>query len=486
MPKDLPARPHLDHLKHEAKALHRAFAAGAPEAVARVVAVLGPRTALKLTEAQRVVAREYGFASWARLRTRVEASRGIDDAVGAFLDAVLAENRARAEQVLATEPNIVRVSPGVAAALGRERELRDLLDADPDAVRRAEGTPPSQPLGWLCFSPFHGRSQALDAELAACLRLLLDRGADPNVTATQYKLPALYAVTGMWNVPRIARMLLESGARPTDGESVFHAAERFHEEALALLLEFGVDVNQVGDWGNTPLYFLLRYWDVERHPAVGRGIRWLLDHGADPDVRSGAEQETALHMAVRRGQSADVVRLLLDRGADPRAERGDGRSAWLLARQGGHGTLATLLEQAGADSVPLSATDQLLEACASGDVDRAERLGSPDLLGQLDPEDLWLFRDAARRGDLPVVRACLAAGLPVNGLDELGATPLHHAAITGRDQVAAVLMRAGADLGIRDNEHRATPLEWARFGAEKIREPDGDYDATIDALNAPA
>ena len=30
--RQLPARPHLDHLKHEAKALHHAFAAGDPDA----------------------------------------------------------------------------------------------------------------------------------------------------------------------------------------------------------------------------------------------------------------------------------------------------------------------------------------------------------------------------------------------------------------------------------------------------------------------
>lgn len=402
--------------------------------------------------------------------------------VNAFLNAVQEPNRARAEQILATEPGIVAISPGVAAALGRVRELRDLLDADPDAVRRQEGTPPSSPLGWLCFSPFHGRSPALDAELASCVRLLLDRGADPNVTATQYILPALYAVTGLRNVPGIARMLLEAGASPTDGESVFHAAECFHEEALALLLEFDVDLNQTGDWGNTPLYFLLRYWDIERHPAVGRGLRWLLDHGAEPDVRSGVERETALHVAVRRGQSPETIRLLLDHGADPRAARADGRSVWLLARRSGQEALAAILEQAGATPVPLSAADQLLEACASGDVGRAERLASPELLRQLEPEDLHLCRDAARRGDVSAVRACLSAGFPVNGLDEFGATPAHHAAIAGRDEVVALLMRAGADLGIRDNEHHATPLEWARFGADHIREPDGNYSATIDAL----
>lgn len=484
MSKGLPARPHLDYLKHEAKALVRAFAARVPEAVGRVEAVLGPRTALRLTDAQRVVAREYGFASWARLRTRVAASRGVGAAVDTFLKAVLDQSRSRAEQVLTTEPTIARVSPAVAAALGRVRELGDLLDADPGSVERAEGDPPSSPLAWLCFSPYHGVSEALDAELAACARLLLDRGADPNVRATRYALPALYAVTGQSNVPVIARMLLEAGARPTDGESVHHAAERYHEEALALLLEFGVELNQVGDWGNTPLYFLHRYWDVERHPAVGRGIRWLLDHGADPNIRSGAERETALHAAVRQGQSPDVIRLLLDRGADPRAERGDGRSAWLLARRSGQAALATVLELAGALPTPLSPADQLLEACASGSVGLAEQLATPALLRELDPEDLRLLRDAARRGDIPVVQACLAAGFPVNGLDEFGATPLHHAAIAGRAQVVSVLLPVGADLRIRDHEHRATPLEWAQFGAQHIRELDGDYPATIAALSS--
>jgi ankyrin repeat protein len=118
-------------------------------------------------------------------------------------------------------------------------------------------------------------------------------------------------VTGHRNVPRIARLLLDAGANPTDGESAFHAAERFHEESLELLLEFGVDLNFTGEWGNTPVYFLLQYWDIEREERVRRGLLWLLRHGAHPDVRCGRERETALHVAVRRGQSPETLRLLL-------------------------------------------------------------------------------------------------------------------------------------------------------------------------------
>ncbi|MHB1327205.1 MAG: ankyrin repeat domain-containing protein [Gemmatimonadales bacterium] len=482
MSQDLPARPHLDHLRHQAKSLLRGFASGRPEAIARVERAIGPHPILKLADAQRVLAREYGFSSWAKLRTRVEALRGADSAVDAFLAAILDQDRSRAEQTLAAEPGIAAISPAVAAALGRERELRQLLDRDPGVARRLEGAPPAEPLAWLCFSPFHGQGAAQDAGFESCARLLLQLGADPNARASRYQVPILYAVTGMWNVPRIARLLLEAGANPTDGESVFHAAERFHEEALELLLEFGVELNHVGDWGNTPLYFLLLHWNMERYPRTRRGLDWLLEHGADPNIRSGVLQETALHAAVRRGQSAAVVRLLLDHGADARAVRRDGKSVWMLARRSGSPETVALLEQAGAVADPLSAADRLLEACASGNEQEAARLALPALLAEMDTEGQRLIHEAARRGDVPVVRACLSAGYPVNGEDEFAAAPLHHAAIEGRHTVVELLLDAGARLDLRDREHGATPLGWAVFGADHVSAPGADYPATVEAL----
>ncbi|MFC7240926.1 ankyrin repeat domain-containing protein [Catellatospora aurea] len=44
----------------------------------------------------------------------------------------------------------------------------------------------------------------------------------------------------------------------------------------------------------------------------------------------------------------------------------------------------------------------------------------------------------------------LAAGLPVNGADKEGATPLHHAERAGADDVVAALHEAGADPGLTD------------------------------------
>jgi hypothetical protein len=77
--RELPRRPSLDHLKNEAKALHRAYARGDADAVSRTHAALGRRAELKLLDAQRVIAHEYGFSKWAELRETVIARLAMQD-----------------------------------------------------------------------------------------------------------------------------------------------------------------------------------------------------------------------------------------------------------------------------------------------------------------------------------------------------------------------------------------------------------------------
>jgi ankyrin repeat protein len=476
----LPARPDLDHLKHEAKALHRAFARAEPSAVARVHAVLRAATALKLTEAQRVIAREYGFASWARLRAHVAAARGIDEAVEAFLGAVVSGNARAARSTLQTEPRIAAASLHVAAALGHDDDVRRLLRDDPAQLTAPRGPLAAEPLLWLTHSPFlPGASQP--GRFAQCMRLLLDAGADPNARPASGGPPALYGVTGLHDAPALARMLLEAGANPTDGESLHHAAEQFHEECLELLLAFGGDVDARGDWGNTPLYFLLLYHDLGHAPRTLQGVRWLLAHGADPNVPCGDEDETALHVAARRGQPAAVIRLLLEHGADAHARRGDGATAWRLAARAGHVETAAALEAGGAEVVPLDDSDLLLSACGRGDVAAARTLASPAIVAALADSDLRMIIEAAGRGGTDIVAACLAAGFPVNTSDELGATALHHAAIRGRAPIVRLLLSHGADFDSNDGEHDSPPMGWAFYGADFIGE-DGDYAEVVRTL----
>ncbi|HKT01439.1 MAG TPA: hypothetical protein VJT31_18105, partial [Rugosimonospora sp.] len=86
----LPDRPHLDGFRRTARALQRAVRAGDPTAAARVAAqhpdgVPDEPGAFRLSAAQLVVAREYGFASWVRLRRYLDlvVEHGWDGEVGA-------------------------------------------------------------------------------------------------------------------------------------------------------------------------------------------------------------------------------------------------------------------------------------------------------------------------------------------------------------------------------------------------------------------
>jgi len=79
--RDLPGDPSLEHLKNQARTLQRRVRAGDPEALAAVrefhprpAATTGDSPGLPrfaLADAQLVIARQYGFASWARLRRNI-------------------------------------------------------------------------------------------------------------------------------------------------------------------------------------------------------------------------------------------------------------------------------------------------------------------------------------------------------------------------------------------------------------------------------
>jgi ankyrin repeat protein len=405
--------------------------------------------------------------------------------VDAFIAAVVSRDAAGALDVVRAAPPVATGSLHVVAALGHDADVRRLITANPAQVGARIGHMGVDPLLCLCYSPFHGESPARDEGLARSARALLDAGADPNTRDQQHGVPALFALTGVNNAPRVARLLLQAGAAPNDGESVFHAAEQFHLESLELLLESGADLNFQGDWGNTPLYFLLRYWDVAAMPRVRSGLIWLLDHGADPNVVCTRDRhESSLHVAVRRGQHPDIVQRLLDRGADVHARDAAGRTAWMLARRGGFDRVADLLEAAGARPDPLSAADVLLAACGRGDATSARRLTSPGVVAALAPDDVRLLPESAALGRSDSVLACLEAGFPVDTTDEAGATALHHGAIHGRAALVRELLRRGAAVGILDREHSSTPLGWACFGADFVKDPSGDYVDTVRALLA--
>jgi len=136
----LPAHPNLEQLRRQAKELLRAAEAGEPDAVRRLEAVSDRVT---LSAAQLAVAREYGFASWPRLKEEVEA-RTLELArkVVEFCEASIRDIR-RAARLLAETPAVARFSFAAAVVLGDADSVRDELQQVPSLATR-----PDPRTGW--------------------------------------------------------------------------------------------------------------------------------------------------------------------------------------------------------------------------------------------------------------------------------------------------------------------------------------------------
>src|ERR1700753_3233197 len=72
----LPSQPNLEQLKKQAKDLLKRYRAGEPDAIAEVDCFeRKPSPEFALNDAQRVLARTYGFNSWPKLKAFVD---GVD------------------------------------------------------------------------------------------------------------------------------------------------------------------------------------------------------------------------------------------------------------------------------------------------------------------------------------------------------------------------------------------------------------------------
>jgi hypothetical protein len=90
MSRILPPRPNLEHLKAQAKALLRSLEEKSSDALERYRAIASASlsSAPKLADAQFVIAREYGFESWPKLKSHVDSVTRDVDPVQALVSAV--------------------------------------------------------------------------------------------------------------------------------------------------------------------------------------------------------------------------------------------------------------------------------------------------------------------------------------------------------------------------------------------------------------
>jgi ankyrin repeat protein len=439
-----------------------------------------------LHDAQRVIAREYGFSSWARLKLHLE-TRTTDAAETRLFEAVLNNESDVVGVLLLERPALKGRSSYIAAALGDETAVTNELTRD-TAFARTKGGPRNwDPLLYLCFGQVGGS----DLERAAIARKLLAAGADPNGSWInsawpESPLPALYGATGVNNFPHLARVLLEAGADPNDGESRYHAAEHNHVECLNVLAEFGTDFSGADrTWGNTPLYFLFGY--THASDVVKSGIRWLLEHGANPNVVShfAGVAETALHAAVKHDWDVDTIEELIRHGADVNATRADGRTPYALAVSTGRSAIAELLRANDAHS-EVSTVDELLGACMRADATAAEELvrRNPGLVSGLLAEERKVVLAAAQEGRASAIALMAELGFDLEVVGENGEHPLHWAAWHGWVEATEVLIERGVELNVCDSRFGAPPTGWCAHGSQFCANADGNYGEVMARLIA--
>ena len=473
----LPERPSLVHLKNEAKQRLKSLRQQNPQA--------------KLAAVQLALAREYGFASWRHLKAHVDrrdpaqferkrifdAARagdvdtvrrafaagfdpGTTDADGRTIHQIAKAGRHEAIELLArqfqerdTHPVQERLTINAilaAAENGRVEELRALLDGHPDLIDARGGN----------FQQQTALHKAAWRNHAACVRLLLERGADVRVRDYGDNAYAIHFAAEAADFA-IVEMLVEAGADVVGTGDDHHLGVLGWAASLSRVREDVVD-------------YLLRNGaklDLWSAIALDRAdeVRGFITR--DPSLlRAGMSRNehhrTPLHHAAAKNRPA-IARLLIDLGADVHAADATGATPLATAAQENAGPeLLSMLQQAGAKLDFVTALN--LERY---DLAEAMLRGDPVRIGP-EGRDTVALHLVVSKNNAEAVRWLIAHGVDVNAkrlIWDCNHTALHMAAENGAIEIARMLLDAGGDPDIRDDKYDSTVLGWAEFcGHEEV------------------
>jgi RimJ/RimL family protein N-acetyltransferase/ketosteroid isomerase-like protein len=482
----LPGNANLEQLKKGAKSFQRAVRAGDAGA-AEVVGEFHPRLTdaqpgspelerFTRADAQLVIARQFGFAGWPKLKAHLElvsryARSPHEQPVGgpladaeAVVDEFLKlacltygddepERLSRARDLLDQHNWLARASIHTIAATGDVTAAAELLDRDPGQASLVGGPHGWEPLLYLTYARVPlgpGRSAV------GVARLLLEHGANPNAGYLwEGLIPPFTALTGALGgggrIPRhpeelaLARLLLEAGADANDGQALYNRGwgPDPQEDWLELLFEFGLGTGDGGPW---------RRLLGERQDSPRKMVEDLLIAAAGHGL-------------------TDRVRRLLARGVDPEGREPkhpiyQGRTPVQEAALAGHMDVVAVLVDAGA-SWEHDQVDELIATAMSGDRAAVEQLlaADPDLRGRAIERCPDQLVRAAGQNNYDAVELLIELGFDVNARSRTA--PLHEAAMLGNLAVIRLLVDHGADPNIHDTGYDATPAGWAEHHGQR-------------------
>lgn len=362
-----------------------------------------------------------------------------------------------------------------AAACGDSVRVKMLLDAGANAnIRDQQGITP-------LLAAAHSKRTSDASDVAEVINLLLDAGADPNVT--EYGLTPLdYARHHLSFFCTQALERLEKVTKPVNPiertsfenfmKLLVYGTEQEIEEAikagadvnardkkgntpmrqilmcrstvdfLQILLAAGADINEKGGEANESLLMMaLSYWPDPSPNSLPEGaecdydiIKFLIESGADVNARDDNGRTALMVAALRR--DPEVVRLLLEAGADVNVRDKNGRTAlWAASRSQYPETMKILL-------------DAGIEANVK-DKDGGTALNEA-VLGYSNSVILAIYPE--------VIDMLLKAGLDVNAKAQDGETALvtvlneSYNPPRKRNEIVRMLLSAGADVNVQGKD----------------------------------
>jgi ankyrin repeat protein len=467
MSQTLPERADVRQLRTQAKELLQSLHAAQSEAI-RLANQHDPKlspTGAKLTDAQRILAREYGFSSWPDLVEKVETPILLEK----FKEAIDRDDPESLSKLLKLKPSLRKHLNDPIFTFDSPAMLRVIQGKN--AIRMVRlltqyGADPNARSGWWA-----GSFSALDHARPEVLDTLLEAGAKFDVWSAAAQGRADVLATILDEDPSLI------DAPGGDGMTPLHFAGTL--EIAKLLVDRGakLDIKDIDHESTAAQYQILQ-------PTI---LRLLVDRGADPDI----------YIATMLEDTALIQRLLANKPENIRAHVNEGEFATHQS-DGGHiyvyklGQHLTPLDVA-AKFGKRAAFEELAKFGDPGDLligyawfeDEAKFRhlleAEPDLGRSLPPGQMRAIADAAAHGKEKVVRMLLEAGVDPLSQGMSGGSSLHVAAWFGYSEIVRILIPL-VPLDTKDPSFGGTPLGWAIHGSQNCRNPKGEYLATIEAL----
>jgi len=455
MSTQLPERPRLERLKNEAKDLLKRARKGDASAAKAI-------GELKLANAQLAIARQYGFASWSKLKRHIE---GFDDRRDEFFSAIRAGDRERVARVLDGDPGIVRTrnphsfgeTPITAAANRDDRRMIDLLiERGADVNARSD---------WWA-----GSFGALDFASEETSAYLVKQGA--TLTA--------HAAARLGLVHELATIIGQNPdavhERGGDGQYPLHFARS--PEVVDLLVAAGADL----DARDLDHESTAAQWRIKNREVLER----LVHHGASTDIFIAvALDDPALIQTHLEADPLALTRKPNEPG-NPMVhhqapgspiyvyELGFSRPLQVAANLDRPRAFEFLFEKSPPEA-------RLTAACWKGDRELA--IAYREHVTKLSGQDAAIVCDAARYRHWDQVALMLEMGIDVNAQDHERMTAIHWAGFHGDSVGIGVLLPYGPNLELQ-NVYGGTALSTLCYGSVNGWYREHDYAGAAELLIA--